>query len=180
MEKHTEAHTHIHIEHSSVAIMIRKRQNHPSDLPGPTRSGYQPLLLLWLPFLLLFSPFTPYWSTHYFYLRAFTFAGPSPGMLFPQRNAWLASSNPSRLHSVTFAVRPTLSPLFKTATSTNINAHNSPPFIFHQCILYNVIILCYPGFFAAFPLECELPESRDFYLFSNCWASRVYRTTPAT
>lgn len=46
MEKHTEAHTRIHIEHSSVAIMIRKRQNHPSDLQGPTQSGYQSLLLL--------------------------------------------------------------------------------------------------------------------------------------
>lgn len=142
--------------------MIRKRQNHPSDLQGPTRSGYQPLWLPWLPFLLLFSSFTPYWSTHYFYLRAFTFAGPSPGMLFPQRNAWLASSNPSRLHSVTFAVRPTLSPLFKTVTSTNINAHNSPPFIFHQCILYNVIILCYPGFFCCLPSSMWAPWEQRF------------------
>ena len=44
--KHTGAHTHTHTEHSSVAIIISKRQHPPHDLQGPVQSEYQPLLLL--------------------------------------------------------------------------------------------------------------------------------------
>ena len=112
-------HTHNHIEPSSVAIFIRKRQHHPviyrvlcnlntnpSSISEHTFYCSFPLLPLSGQHIGSSSGLCTYWS-----LPVTCYS--------PPRSAELLPSNPSRPDSGSFSVRPTLSTLLKTAAPGN-------------------------------------------------------------
>ena len=118
MVTHTGAHIQSHRAFFS-SHFYKEETTSPHDLQGPVQPEYQPLFHLWTHFLLFFSSFARFWSTHRFFLRSLHLLVPPCDMLFSPRSAELLPSNPSKPDSVSFSARPTLSTLLKTAAPGN-------------------------------------------------------------